>query len=310
MTELEVISVNISELKGTIKKPVQSITINETGIAGDAHAGDWNRQVSLLGKESIVKFSEKAHRTIADGEFAENITTKGMILSNIRPLDRFSSGALIMEVTQIGKKCHGTSCAIFREVGNCVMPVEGIFCRIIHPGILKPGDKLLYIPKTYQISIITISDRASAGIYEDRSGPLAAQILSGFFADQQLKYKLTSHILPDEPEQIENLLLKSCNESADIIITTGGTGIGPKDHTPEVIKRIIDKEIPGIMDYIRAKYGAEKPKALLSRSIAGVKDKTLVYGLPGSLNGVQEYLEEILKSLMHTLYMLHGLDLH
>lgn len=310
MTELEVISVNISEKKGTIKKPVHSIEMNNTGITGDAHAGNWNRQVSLLGRESIIKFSKEAGRTISDGEFAENITTKGMLLGNAKPLDKFSSGELILEITQIGKKCHGKSCAIFREAGNCVMPVEGIFCRVIHPGILKPGDKLVYIPKTYQISVITVSDRASSGIYDDRSGPLAVQIISGFFTDQQLRFEVTTHMVPDEPQQIMDILLHACNKGSDIVITTGGTGIGPKDFTPEVIRNIVDKEIPGIMDYVRLKYGAEKPKALLSRSMAGVKKKTLVYAMPGSINAVKEYLEEITKTLMHSLYMLHGLDIH
>ena len=310
MTELEVISVNISEKKGTIKKPVQSIRMSESGIVNDAHAGNWNRQVSLLGRESIIKFSNESGRTISDGEFAENITTKGMLLSKAKPLDKFISEELILEVTQIGKECHGTSCAIFREVGKCVMPAEGIFCRVIHPGVLKPGDKLVYIPKIYQIKIITISDRASSGIYEDRSGPLADQLITGFFTDQQLQFEVAKQTIPDDSARIEDTLINACKKNMDIIITTGGTGVGPKDFTPEVIRNFIDKEIPGIMDYVRLKYGAEKPKALLSRSIAGVKENTIVYALPGSIHAVKEYLEEITKTLLHTIYMLHQLDLH
>jgi molybdenum cofactor synthesis domain-containing protein len=257
-----------------------------------------------------VKFSQKAGRNISDGEFAENITTGGMILSNASPLDSLSSGELILEVTQIGKRCHGTSCAIFREAGNCVMPAEGIFCRVIHPGILKPGDKLIYAQKTYQITVITISDRASAGLYKDKSGPLAVQILSGFFADRQLGFRVTTHMVPDEPQRIEEMLTDAFNKSSDIIITTGGTGVGPKDFTPEVTRKVIDKEIPGIMEYVRLKYGADKPNALLSRSVAGVKKKSLIYALPGSTNAVREYLEEITKTIMHSIYMLHQLDLH
>lgn len=310
MRELEVISVNISEKKGTIKKPVQSIQMSESGIVNDAHAGNWNRQVSLLGRESIIRFSNESGRTISDGEFAENITTKGMLLSNVKPLDKFISEELKLEVTQIGKECHGTSCAIFREVGKCVMPAEGIFCRVIHPGNLKPGDTLLYNPKLYKIRIITISDRASSGIYEDRSGPLADQLITGFFTDQQLQFEVKKQTIPDDPARIEDTLTNAFRKNVDIIITTGGTGVGPKDFTPEVIRKFIDKEIPGIMDYVRLKYGAEKPKALLSRSIAGVKQNTIVYALPGSIHAVKEYLEEITKTLLHTIYMLHQLDLH
>lgn len=310
MTELEVISVNISEKKGTVKKPVQSVSINEYGITGDAHAGDWNRQVSLLGRESIIRFSKESGRTIAAGEFAENITTQGMLLNNAKPLDRFTSRELILEVTQIGKKCHGTSCAIFRETGQCVMPAEGIFCRVNHPGILKPGDTLVYVPKTYQINVITVSDRASSGTYEDISGPTAARILDRFFTDQHLAFEMTARVIPDDPHQIEEALMSACDRHTDIIITTGGTGVGPKDFTPDVVRKLIDKEMKGIMDYVRLKYGAEKPKVLLSRSIAGVKGKTLIYALPGSIHAVREYLEEISKTLLHTIYMLHELDLH
>ena len=128
-----VISVNISEKKGTIKHPVGSIELNEMGVLGDAHAGPWGRQVSLLAKESIEMFAKDAGRQIQNGEFAENITTDGLVLHHTKPLDRFRIGGTELEVTQIGKKCHGDNCAIFREVGNCVMPKEGIFCRVIKP---------------------------------------------------------------------------------------------------------------------------------------------------------------------------------
>ena len=143
-------SVNISEKKGTIKLPVNEISLTNYGVEGDAHSGPWNRQVSLLGTESIMKFEKDAGRKIKAGEFAENITTEGLELWKLNPLDRFVNDEVILEVTQIGKECHGTSCTIFKEVGNCVMPKEGIFCRVIKPGILKPGDTLQYIPKNYR----------------------------------------------------------------------------------------------------------------------------------------------------------------
>ncbi|MCD4732098.1 MAG: MOSC domain-containing protein, partial [Bacteroidales bacterium] len=120
--EIKVISVNISEKKGTIKKPVDIIELTELGVKNDAHAGNWHRQVSLLGNESVKKFEKDANRHIEYGEFAENITTDGLILYETSPLDKLIIGDAELEITQIGKKCHGTSCAIFKEVGNCVMP--------------------------------------------------------------------------------------------------------------------------------------------------------------------------------------------
>ncbi|MDA3906475.1 MAG: MOSC domain-containing protein [Bacteroidales bacterium] len=142
---MQVVSVNISEKKGTIKMPVESIVLNATGVANDAHAGKWHRQVSLLAKESNEKFAREAKRNIAYGEFAENITTEGIVLYKTFPGDRLIIGETELEITQIGKKCHGDNCAIFREIGSCVMPKEGIFARVIKGGTVQTGDKMVYI---------------------------------------------------------------------------------------------------------------------------------------------------------------------
>lgn len=306
----KVLSVNISEKKGTIKLPVGSIDLDEYGVKGDAHAGDWGRQVSLLGMESVNKFSVEAKRKIAFGEFAENITTEGIVLYHTHPLDRFTTGDVELEVTQIGKKCHGDNCAIFREVGNCVMPKEGIFCRVVKPGTIKEGDLLEYHPRTFHVGIITLSDRAYEGQYEDRSGPRIQELMDSYFTENSWQSKFSSYLLPDEPTLLEKLIEKCLDEKTDIIFTTGGTGIGPRDVTPDVVRPFIEKEIPGIMEMIRLKYGQEKPNALVSRSISGVTGRTLIYTLPGSVKAVNEYMAEITRSLKHTIYMLHGLDTH
>ncbi|MCX6306239.1 MAG: molybdopterin-binding protein [Bacteroidetes bacterium] len=310
MLQIKITSVNISEQKGTIKKPVDQIELTHNGVRDDAHAGHWNRQVSLLGTESIAKFEAEANRQVMPGEFAENLTTTGMDLWTAHPLDRFTSGDIELEVTQIGKECHGTSCAIFKEVGNCVMPKEGIFCRVLSPGILKAAMELEYHPKMYRILVITLSDRASAGEYEDRSGPRIRELLKDFFGSQNLNHFIHSALLPDDPQKLEALLLQAKEELVDLVITTGGTGIGPRDFTTDVVRALLDKEIPGIMESIRMKYGADKPAALLSRSIAGVMGKSLLFTLPGSVKAVNEYMAEITRSLVHMIYMLHGLDSH
>ncbi|HNY02218.1 MAG TPA: molybdopterin-binding protein [Bacteroidales bacterium] len=310
MASILIQSVNLSEKKGTAKMAVERIELTHSGVAGDAHAGHWNRQVSLLGTESIVKFEASANRKIAPGDFAENLTTTGLNLWETHPLDRFTSGDIELEVTQIGKECHGRGCAIFSEVGDCVMPKEGIFCRVLSPGILEPGMELEFHPKTYRVIIITLSDRASAGEYEDLSGPRIEEIMSTFFESTKLRHHIVRHLIPDDPHLLEDLLHKAKEELIDVVITTGGTGIGPRDFTPEVVRSLVDKEIPGIMEAIRARYGSTKPAALLSRSVAGVMGKSLVFALPGSVRAVTEYLSEINLSLMHMIYMLHGLDIH
>jgi len=304
-----VLSVNVSEKKGTIKVPVNEITVTKNGIAGDAHSGDWNRQVSILGLNSIEKFIRATNRKTSYGEFAENITVSGINLDNCMPLNSFKIGDTLLEITQIGKECHGSSCAIYKEVGNCIMPKEGIFTRVINPGIIRPGDTGLYLPKIFRIYILTLSDRASKGIYEDKSGPGIKSHISDFFAAKNLRCNIETEIIPDDAPTLREIMIKRSVVS-DIIFTTGGTGIGPKDITPDVIRPMLNKEIPGIMDLIRLKYSADKPQALLSRSFAGIIDNCLVYSIPGSLKAVEEYMEEILKTLLHTVYMLHELDIH
>ncbi len=307
---INIISVNISEAKGTVKKAVSEIHVNEFGVDGDAHSGKWHRQVSLLGKESFKEFSKQAGREILYGEFAENITTEGMLLYKASPLDRFFCDNVVLEVTQIGKKCHGDNCAIFREVGNCVMPKEGIFCRVLGTGDLKAGDQLEYIPKVYSAIVITLSDRAYAGEYEDRSGPRLSELLVEFFDGQKWLFDIENILIPDDEQALSALLLDAVEQGVDFIFTTGGTGIGPRDISPEVVSSVIQKEIPGIMEMIRMKYGMEKPNALLSRAVAGAAEKTLIFALPGSVKAVNEYMEEISKSMKHMVYMLHGLDAH
>ncbi len=139
-TKGEVASINISAGKGTIKHPVTECSVDEHGIVGDAHAGPWRRQVSLLNEESIARFSSAKGREFRPGEFAENITVRGIDLGAVGELDRLVMGDVQLEVTQIGKECHGGDCAIFREVGECVMPKEGIFCRVLRGGTIRCGD--------------------------------------------------------------------------------------------------------------------------------------------------------------------------
>lgn len=310
MKTFEVTSVNISEKKGTIKTPVEKVTLTEIGIPGDAHSGNWHRQVSLLGEESIRKFSKETKREIQFGEFAENISTRGLELYKTAPLDRFVSEDIELMVTQIGKKCHGENCAIFREVGNCVMPKEGIFARVLKGGTLQAGMKFEYHPRIVKIEVVTLSDRASSGVYEDRSGPAIQMKTGDFLLSRNRRFEFQHRIIPDDEVLLRESVQNAVSRKADVLFTTGGTGIGERDITPDVIKPMLHKEITGIMELIRVKYGMKKPNALISRAVAGTIGKTLVYTLPGSVKAVNEYLDEILPTLEHSLYMMNGLDLH
>jgi len=305
---IEVVSLNISEKKGTVKNPVDKIILDKNGVVGDAHAGQWNRQVSLLSQESIKKFEKQINRKIGFGEFAENITTQGINLFETLPLDRLVIGECEIEVTQIGKKCHGTSCQIFKTTGDCIMPKEGVFARVVKGGEIIKGVALQYIPRIFKVLVVTLSDRASKGEYKDISGPILMDEIGKFMQGNNRNHKSDYIVISDDQEKLIDVLYDYAKY--DIIFTTGSTGLGPRDIAPDAILPFIDKEIPGIMDMIRMKYGMEKPKALISRSIAGVKDRTLIYALPGHPKAIKEYTAEIFKTLQHSLYMLHGLDIH
>lgn len=306
----EVLSVNVSDAKGTIKHPVAEIEIDSNGIVGDAHAGFGHRQVSLLAKESIDRFAHEAERCFSPGEFAENLTTGGVPFESVALLDRFVIGDVELEVTQIGKACHGDRCAIYREVGRCVMPKEGIFTRVLRPGRVRKRDSGVHIQRPLKISVVTVSDRASRGVYEDKSGPAAVAFLQEHLSSRKWRPEFRSAVVPDERKDLDFAIHESLNTGADILITTGGTGVGPRDITPEVVSERISKQIPGVMEGVRAKFGASNPNALLSRAVAGTVGECLVYTLPGSVRGVTEYLEEISKSLEHALFMMRGIDTH
>ena len=135
----KVLAVCISERKGTVKHPVDEVVMKiDHGIVGDAHAGNWHRQVSLLSDESVAKMREK-FPDIPVGAFAENVLTEGLILYKLPVGTRLQVGEVLLEVTQIGKECHA-DCAIRQQVGDCVMPREGIFAKVLKEGTVRAGD--------------------------------------------------------------------------------------------------------------------------------------------------------------------------
>ena len=147
----KIASINISVQKGGKKKPVKEAFINELGIEGDGHSGEWHRQVSFLSYESIESFNQNGSINTSPGDFAENITTRGIDLIGLKVGDILAitdensgvkgSKKVILEVTQIGKEC-GSPCSIYYQVGSCIMPEEGLFCKVIKTGKIRVGDSI------------------------------------------------------------------------------------------------------------------------------------------------------------------------
>ena len=136
-----IVAVSVSKNKGERKTPAESVHLRENfGIIGDAHAGDWHRQVSLLAEESIEKMIALG-LSVGPGDFAENLTTRGVDLVNLPIGTRLGIGPTVLEISQIGKVCH-TRCAIFYQAGDCVMPKEGVFATVVNGGVIRPDDEI------------------------------------------------------------------------------------------------------------------------------------------------------------------------
>ncbi|MBQ8934616.1 MAG: MOSC domain-containing protein [Lachnospiraceae bacterium] len=303
----QVIAVCLSEKKGTQKSETNSVVLKENwGIEGDAHAGTWHRQISLLALERIEEFRKKG-ADVCYGAFGENIVTKGIDLRSLPVGTRFQIGEALLELTQIGKECH-SHCAIYHQVGDCIMPREGVFTRVLKGGTVRPGDEITVIApapdRPFTAAWITLSDKGSKGERKDESGPLLGAML------KEAGYEVVeSMLLPDGRPELEKQLIRLADQrQVNVIFTTGGTGFSERDMTPEATAAVCDRMAPGIAEALRA-YSLTKTKhAMLSRAVSGIRKKTLIINLPGSPKAVRESLEFLLPSLGHGLGILRGTD--
>lgn len=296
-------AVCISERKGTAKDDVREIELIENhGLAGDSHAGDWHRQVSLLSYDKVRAFEKLADFSLESGAFGENLLVEGIDLSALPIGTRLVIGEVVLEVTQIGKECHH-GCEIRRQVGDCIMPREGIFARVLVGGRIQVGDGIESIsPNGFRAAVLTISDKGAKGEREDLSGALIRRVLKA--AGYEISH---TAILPDEREEIAAALTKLSDEqTADLILTTGGTGFSPRDVTPEATLDVVERLVPGIPEAMRSASLAVTKRAMLTRAQAGLRKQTLIINLPGSPKAVRENMEVFMESLTHGLEILTG----
>jgi molybdenum cofactor synthesis domain-containing protein len=152
------------------------------------------------------------------------------------------------------------------------------------------------------IAVVTISDRCAAGAQEDKSGPAAAALLQQLWPDETIGRGL----VPDNEEAIVTLLLELCHQEYQLIVTVGGTGLGPRDVTPEATRKVIEREVPGLPEAMRALCAPSYKFAWLSRAMAGMKGNTLIVNVPGSESGARESLQAILSLLPHAMEVTAG----
>jgi molybdenum cofactor synthesis domain-containing protein len=294
----KILAVCTSCEKGTAKRNVgKAEFIPNHGIAGDAHAGPWHRQVSLLSHQKIEEFRAKG-ATVQDGDFGENLVVEGIDFRSFPVGTLFTCAGVLLELTQIGKECYNR-CAIYQTMGDCIMPREGVFAKVLRGGFISAGDEIKEkVP--YRVWIITASDKGARGEREDKSGKVIRDLAAGagYFA---AGYTLLS----DDQAGLENELKRICdNGLADLILTTGGTGFSPRDRVPEATSAVAERLAPGIAEAMRAGSMAVTKRAMLSRAIAAIRGSTLIVNLPGSPGGARENLEFIIDALDHGLDIL------
>ena len=289
----KLLAICTSAKKGIQKKEVSSAKlVPDWGIEGDAHAGHWHRQVSLLSFEKIDDFRARGAE-VDFGAFGENLVVEGFDLRTLPVGTRFRIGGALLELSQIGKACH-SHCEIYKVMGDCIMPREGVFTEVLQGGEIRPGDEIDLVPadpdRPFTAAVITLSDRGFRGERGDKSGPLIAEILTqkGFRVVETL-------LLPDGRPRLEAELKRLADQrQVNVIFTTGGTGFSERDLTPEATIAVCDRMAPGIAEALRHYSLQITPKACLSRQTSGIRKKTLIVNLPGSPKACRENLDFLL----------------
>jgi molybdopterin adenylyltransferase len=303
-----IVAICRSDKRGTKKQAVPGVVLVENfGIEGDAHAGTGHRQISLLAVSAIDRMRTQGLSEVHPGDFGENLLIADLDLANFGLGSRLRVGKdAEIGITQRGKICH-RRCVIFNQTGDCIMPREGIFARVLRSGKVSVQDTIEVIeavsPETVQAVVLTISDKGSRGYRLDTAGPAVAQLL---------RQELTAHIyaceiLPDDRNRIADRLRHYADgHSIDLVVTVGGTGFAPRDVTPEAVRDVAERLTPGLDEAMRAASLRITPHAILSRAVSGIRGQTLFLSLPGSERAAVENLQAIFSALPHGLQKLRG----
>ncbi|WP_243154224.1 MOSC domain-containing protein [Pseudoflavonifractor sp. 60] len=258
----------------------------------------------MLSADKVRQFNEKG-AGVEPGAFGENLVVTGFDFRFLPVGTLLRCGQVLLEITQIGKECYG-HCEIFKKMGDCIMPREGVFARVLEPGTIDLGDEMILQPRTtfrpWQAAVITLSDKRAAGQREDKSGPAIVRRLTeqGCEVVEQL-------LIADDPELLKRHLIRLADQrQLDLILTTGGTGFGSRDTTPEATLSVAHRNAPGISEAIRAASMAITPRAMLSRGVSIIRGRTLIVNLPGSPKACMESMDVFLDVIPHGLELLRG----
>lgn len=301
----KVLAVCSSEKKGTEKKNInKGYFKTDWGLLGDAHAGNWHRQVSLLSGNKVDEFNANG-ANVGPGAFGENLLVEGFDFRTLPVGTLLRCQDVLLEITQIGKECH-SHCQIYHRMGDCIMPREGVFAHVLQSGTIQVGDDMEITKRNelrpWQAAVITLSDKGSIGERKDLSGPLMVKRL------EENGYEVTEALLlSDDSLALQKELIRLCDQrQLDLILTSGGTGFSPRDNAPEVTLAVAQRQVPGIAEAIRAESLRITPHAMLSRAVSVIRGKTLIINLPGSPKACRESMDVFLDVIPHAMGLLRN----
>lgn len=229
----KVIAVCTSDRKGIQKRDVNTAHFSaEWGIDGDAHAGKWHRQISLLSADKIEAFNKRGANVIP-GAFGENLVVEGFDFRALPVGTLLRCNDVLLEMTQIGKECH-SHCEIYKKMGDCIMPREGVFARVLEPGTISVGDEMVIVPREgkfpWQAAVITLGESGSGE-------PVSKRLCDAGYA------VVEEPAIPDDARVLKQQLMRLCDQrQLDLILVTGGTGSAVR----EAMSAVADKSAPGI----------------------------------------------------------------
>lgn len=309
-----IVSVNISKQKNESKHSVHEIDIIKMGIIGDAHSGDPTKQICLFSNEAIEQLSIEDKRPYKPGDFGEHITTEGLDIHDIYCLDQLAIGSsdfiVRLEVTATPKEndrlYHRPNVASFFR--------DGVFCRVLHGGKIRPKDKIIRLPRTLSVQLIYVTRRENLGSSEHIVPVKLKTLLYDFFKLHQWtpydpennKAAISLSVISNDQQRLKTSLEKATS-SYNMIFVIGSTGISPNDITPDVMERIADKKIPGIMESIHLDIGKKYPEVLIHRTMACTVGNSLVYTLPDHPIFIEEIFKQLQRFLEPSIFMLRGL---
>ena len=279
----KIVAVCKSVHKGERKANVgQARLIENFGMDGDAHAGPWDTQIRLLAQESIYKALKKGLK-VGPGDFSENITTRGIELSKLSVGTKLKLGEeVVLEITQKGKDCT-KKCTIYNMIGDCIMPQEGVYAKVLQGGTVTVGSDIKVFLDV-SVGVVYLTEVLKN---ENTTRIIIEETLKSWELEYIQSEKCSNR------DALKHTIEQMCNDGINIVFTVGGSGILMRDYAPEVLSEIMDKELPGVANLIRAKHLTQFC-ALTYCGRAGIRGKTVIVNLPDDNEVLKKSLQEVL----------------